>query len=204
MAVAGGYLLGRTRKGKLALGLGMWLTGRKITLDPARLPELVERLPVVSGLSDEVRDQLLKAAKDAGGKVLTAQSGRLADALTRRADALRSADGANPLRAVRGEKDEEPEPEDAEEEPEEPEEEEEAEEEAEEPAAEAEPEPEEEQEERPAPRKRAARSTRAAAAGKATGSATRTAKKTARKAASRTPARASGGGTRRRKGDGDG
>jgi outer membrane biosynthesis protein TonB len=202
MAVAGGYLLGRTRKGKLALGLGMWLTGRKITLDPARLPELVERLPVVSGLSDEVRDQLLKAAKDAGGKVLTAQSGRLADALTRRADALRSAEGANPLRAVRGEKDKEPEPEDSEEqeEPEEPEEEEET----EEPAAEAEPEPEEEQEEeRPAPRKRAARGTRAAA-GAATGSATRTAKKTARKAASRTPARTSGRGTRRREGGGDG
>ncbi|MFD0459966.1 hypothetical protein ACFQ2H_37365 [Streptomyces violaceoruber] len=35
-AVAGGYLLGRTKKAKLAFAVGSYLVGRRVGLSPAR------------------------------------------------------------------------------------------------------------------------------------------------------------------------
>ena len=49
VAIAGGYLLGRTKKAKLALGLGMLLAGKKITLDPQQLARAVADSPLLSG-----------------------------------------------------------------------------------------------------------------------------------------------------------
>ncbi|WP_037578012.1 hypothetical protein [Phaeacidiphilus oryzae] len=94
VAVAGGYLLGRGHNAKLAIGLGLWLTGKKISIDPARLPELVQRLPILGELNEQVRGDLTRIGKEVGSKALTAQGDRLADALNRRTESLRGAASA--------------------------------------------------------------------------------------------------------------
>ncbi len=96
LAVGGGYMLGRTKKAKLAIGLGMWLAGKKINLDPKQLSGLIGQVPALGGLSEQVRGNLVGVGKQAAGAVVTRQAGRLTDSLTRRADALR--DGGKPAR----------------------------------------------------------------------------------------------------------
>ncbi|MET9778116.1 hypothetical protein ABZ023_28340 [Streptomyces sp. NPDC006367] len=94
-AVAGGYLLGRTRKAKLALAVGSYLAGRRLGLSPGRvLSQGLGQLPLTpqfQELSDQVRGELLTAGRAA----VTAAAGRkltgLADALRDRTDALTGA-----------------------------------------------------------------------------------------------------------------
>src|SRR5206468_1907654 len=86
MGVGGGYALGRRKKLKLAVGLGAWLLGKRIRLDPqALLMEGLQKLaenPDVMKLSDEVRGQLFQAARSAATKGLTDQLTRLTTRLT--------------------------------------------------------------------------------------------------------------------------
>ncbi|MEV5122604.1 hypothetical protein AB0K49_07325 [Streptomyces decoyicus] len=109
VALVGGYLLGRTKKAKLAIGLGMFLAGKKLNLDPRQLGTLVANSPVLGPLNDQVRKELVDATKSAAGAALTQRMNGLADSLHERTLALDEggADGAG-----RAADDADPEPED--------------------------------------------------------------------------------------------
>ncbi len=92
-AVAGGYLLGRTKKGKLALSLGMMLAGRKLRLNPQDLARTVAGSRLLSGPSDQVRKDLLEGTKSAAGSALEGRMNSLADSLHERSAALEGGDG---------------------------------------------------------------------------------------------------------------
>jgi hypothetical protein len=87
-ALAGGYLLGRTGKGKLALTVALMLAGRKISLNPQDLARTVADSPVLSGLSDQVRKDLVAGTKSAAGSALEARLNSFADSLSDRTRAL--------------------------------------------------------------------------------------------------------------------
>lgn len=69
MAVVGGYVLGRTKKAKLAIMLGGALAGRKLNLTPAGMvsqaSKVVAGSPELTRLSDAVRGRLFEAGKQA-------------------------------------------------------------------------------------------------------------------------------------------
>ncbi|MDQ0982865.1 hypothetical protein [Streptomyces sp. V2I9] len=104
-ALVGGYLLGRTRKAKLALGFGMFLLGRKMDLDPRQIGRMLADSPVLGSLNDQVRKELVDATRSAATKALTQRAGSLADSLQERTRAL----GAGP-EADDGEPDEDDRP----------------------------------------------------------------------------------------------
>ncbi|MFG2826788.1 hypothetical protein ACGFWI_04805 [Streptomyces sp. NPDC048434] len=88
VALVGGYLLGRTKKAKMAIGLGMFLAGKKLNLDPRQLGTLVANSPVLGPLNDQVRNELVDATKSAAGAALTQRMSGLADSLHERTLAL--------------------------------------------------------------------------------------------------------------------
>ncbi|WP_406473320.1 hypothetical protein [Streptomyces platensis] len=88
VALVGGYLLGRTKKAKMALGLGLFLAGKKLNLDPKQLGTLVANSPVLGPLNDQVRKELVDATKAAAGTALTQRMSGLADSLHERTVAL--------------------------------------------------------------------------------------------------------------------
>ncbi|MGW9047207.1 hypothetical protein ACWGQL_32355 [Streptomyces lydicus] len=91
VALAGGYVLGRTKKAKLAIGLGMYLAGKKLNLDPKQLGKLVANSPVLGPLNDQVRRELVDATKSAATTALTQRMSGLADSLHERTLDLRDA-----------------------------------------------------------------------------------------------------------------
>ncbi|MFF8372607.1 hypothetical protein ACF05W_27730 [Streptomyces lydicus] len=91
VALAGGYVLGRTKKAKLAIGLGMYLAGKKLNLDPRQLGKLVANSPVLGPLNDQVRRELVDATKSAATTALTQRMSGLADSLHERTLDLRDA-----------------------------------------------------------------------------------------------------------------
>ncbi|MEU5239094.1 hypothetical protein ACH4UR_06655 [Streptomyces lydicus] len=93
VALAGGYVLGRTKKAKLAIGLGMYLAGKKLNLDPKQLGKLVANSPVLGPLNDQVRRELVDATKSAATNALTQRMSGLADSLHERTLDLRDAGG---------------------------------------------------------------------------------------------------------------
>ncbi|WP_328545885.1 hypothetical protein [Streptomyces platensis] len=107
VALVGGYFLGRTKKAKMALGLGLFLAGKKLNLDPKQLGTLVANSPVLGPLNDQVRKELVDATKATAGTALTQRMSGLADSLHERTAALnegrdvsgeieRTADGDRP------------------------------------------------------------------------------------------------------------
>ncbi len=94
-ALVGGYLLGRTKKAKLAIGLGMFLAGRKISLDPQALKRLVADSPVFGALNTQVREEILDATKHAATSALTKRVGGFADSLHERTLSLGSSDASD-------------------------------------------------------------------------------------------------------------
>lgn len=82
LGVAGGYLLGRSKKMKLALMLGGLAAGRRAG-GPGELlaqgSKLVSRSPELSRLAGDVRGRLLDAGKDAALAVVTRQVESWAD-----------------------------------------------------------------------------------------------------------------------------
>jgi len=90
--VAGGYLLGRRRKMRLAVGLGAYLLGKKITTSPTALLgsafKSLQELPEFAELGDAVRGELATAGRNAAGGVLSQRLESLSDALADRARAL--------------------------------------------------------------------------------------------------------------------
>ncbi|MER7956897.1 hypothetical protein [Streptomyces sp. NPDC096030] len=87
-ALVGGYLLGRTRKAKMAIGVGMFLAGRRLDLDPRKIGKLLAASPVAGALSEQVRRELFEATKSAATQALTKRASGLADSLQERTRAL--------------------------------------------------------------------------------------------------------------------
>jgi hypothetical protein len=85
LAVIGGYLLGRTKKMKLAIMLGGALAGTKIPTDPAALlgqeTKLVNASPELQRLDAAVRGRLMEAGKDAAIAVASSRMEALTDSL---------------------------------------------------------------------------------------------------------------------------
>ena len=86
-AVLGGYLLGRTKKGKLALSLGAALAGSRMR--PGGVGKLLQDSPVLGNVSKQVRSELAGAGKAAATTVLSAKAESLADALHERTEGLK-------------------------------------------------------------------------------------------------------------------
>ncbi|RAJ72752.1 MULTISPECIES: hypothetical protein [unclassified Streptomyces] len=91
-ALVGGYLLGRTKKAKLAIGLGMFLAGKKLSLDPQQLLKMANSSPLLSGLNEQVRSELVGATKSAATSALTKRVSRLSDSLHERTRSLSDPD----------------------------------------------------------------------------------------------------------------
>ncbi|WP_329459582.1 hypothetical protein [Streptomyces sp. NBC_01497] len=93
-AVVGGYVLGRTKKGRIALTAATFLAGRRVGLDPRTLlVEGVRRIaevPQVVALQAQLRDEGMEAGRSA----LTAVANRALHAL---ADAIGSRTAAHGL-----------------------------------------------------------------------------------------------------------
>ncbi|MCQ4199816.1 hypothetical protein M4J06_002414 [Streptomyces coelicoflavus] len=91
-AVAGGYLLGRTKKAKLAFAVGSYLVGRRAGLSPGRLLGQglggLQRTPQVQELTDQVRGDLLTAGRAAVTAAANRRLTGFADTLRDRTDAL--------------------------------------------------------------------------------------------------------------------
>ncbi|WP_215448423.1 ABC transporter substrate-binding protein [Streptomyces sp. ATCC 21386] len=85
-AVLGGYLLGRTKKAKLALGIGALLAGSRVR--PGQLGKALDA-PFLSDLTRQVRSELAGAGKAAATSVLSSKADNLADALHERTAGLR-------------------------------------------------------------------------------------------------------------------
>jgi hypothetical protein len=88
-AAAGGYLLGRTKKAKAAIGLAMWLAGRRRPADLAR--DQASKLltsPQVMDLISQLRGPLLAAGRQAALSVVEGQAGKLSNNLQRRTEKL--------------------------------------------------------------------------------------------------------------------
>lgn len=85
VALAGGYLLGRTRKAKLAIGLGMYLAGRKLDLNPQAIKKLISESAVLGSLNSQIREEVLGATKSAISGTLTKRVNGFTDSLHERA-----------------------------------------------------------------------------------------------------------------------
>ncbi|MGW9080932.1 hypothetical protein [Streptomyces kronopolitis] len=94
VALVGGYVLGRTKKAKLAIGLGMYLAGKRLNLDPRQLGKLVANSPVLGPLNDQIRGELVDATKSAATSALTQRMSTLTDSLHERTLALSDAGGS--------------------------------------------------------------------------------------------------------------
>lgn len=92
-AVAGGYVLGRRRKLKLAIALGLYLGAKKLDIDPRRigrdLLKEVSSLPAVGDLKLQSREQLVEAGRAAVGGIADRWAGGLAESLENRTSRLR-------------------------------------------------------------------------------------------------------------------
>jgi hypothetical protein len=88
LAVAGGYVLGRTKKAKLAFGLGTMVLGKRLKLSPQAIASTVSKQissnPHLAEMSKQLRTDLKGAGSAATGAILTRQVNGLADSLHER------------------------------------------------------------------------------------------------------------------------
>jgi hypothetical protein len=96
-AVASGYLLGRTKKLKLAITVGGLLAGKRVATDPRaivqQLSTLVEQNPELSKLSDQVRGRLVAAGREAAVAAASNRLNRVSDSIRDRTDRMLSVPG---------------------------------------------------------------------------------------------------------------
>lgn len=85
-ALLGGYVLGRTKKAKLAIGLGALLAGSRIR--PGQVGKALHDSPFLHTLTDQVRSELTDAGKAAATTVLSSKADHLADTLHQRTAGL--------------------------------------------------------------------------------------------------------------------
>ncbi|GGO95330.1 DNA primase [Wenjunlia tyrosinilytica] len=85
LAVGGGYVLGRTKKAKLAFGLGTMVLGKRLKLNPQQLAgvlsEQLKSNPALAEIGEQLRTDLKGVGKAATGALLTRQMNNLADSL---------------------------------------------------------------------------------------------------------------------------
>jgi hypothetical protein len=93
LAVGAGYVLGRTKKMKLAFAVGTLVAGRRMRLSPRALAELVsEQLrnnPQFKEIGDQLREDLRGVGSAASGAFLERRADALADRLHGRTEAVR-------------------------------------------------------------------------------------------------------------------
>ncbi|MGW5122764.1 DNA primase [Streptomyces sp. NPDC004069] len=93
LAIGAGYLLGRTKKAKLALTLGSLVAGKKLNLGPAGIAQLVDQQlannPQLKEIGDQLREDLKGVGKAASGAVAERQMNALADRLHGRTAQIR-------------------------------------------------------------------------------------------------------------------
>jgi hypothetical protein len=98
-AVAGGYVLGRTKKGRMAFAVGTYLAGRRAGLDPQQLitqgMKTLKDAPQLAGLGDQVRGQLMDAGRQALAATADRKMAGLAEALHERTQRLEGRDEAD-------------------------------------------------------------------------------------------------------------
>ncbi|MFF0792966.1 PE-PGRS family protein [Streptomyces spiralis] len=85
LAVGAGYLLGRTRKLKLAVAVGSLVAGKKLNLGPRAVADLVNQQlkdnPQFKEIGDQLRQDLRGVGKAASGAMVERQMTTLADRL---------------------------------------------------------------------------------------------------------------------------
>lgn len=85
LAVGAGYLLGRTKKLKLAIAVGTAVAGKKMNLTPKGIAELVstqlQNNPQFKEIGDQLRGDLRGVGKAASGAMVERQIDALADRL---------------------------------------------------------------------------------------------------------------------------
>ncbi|CAL9372270.1 hypothetical protein SUDANB32_00884 [Streptomyces sp. enrichment culture] len=85
LAIGAGYLLGRTKKLKMALAVGGLVAGKKLNLSPRGVADLVSQQlrdnPQFKELGDQLRGELRGAGKAASGALVERQISSLADRL---------------------------------------------------------------------------------------------------------------------------
>ncbi|MET8448961.1 DNA primase [Streptomyces sp. NPDC005209] len=93
LAVGAGYLLGRTRKMKLAFALGTLAAGKRLPLSPGALAEVVSHQlrenPQFKEIGDQLREDLRGVGKAASGAMVERQMDALADRLHGRTSEVR-------------------------------------------------------------------------------------------------------------------
>ncbi|MET9361225.1 DNA primase [Streptomyces sp. NPDC006632] len=85
LAVGAGYLLGRTKKAKLAFGIGTLVMGKRLNLSPRAIADFaaaqLSQNPQFKEIGDQLRDDLRGVGKAATGAILNRQIEGLADRL---------------------------------------------------------------------------------------------------------------------------
>ncbi|GAA2080218.1 hypothetical protein GCM10009801_38390 [Streptomyces albiaxialis] len=83
LAVGGGYVLGRTKKAKLAFAVGTMVAGRRMKLNPRDIgrlaTDLLEKNPQFKELGDQLREDLRGTGRAAAGALVDRQINNLAD-----------------------------------------------------------------------------------------------------------------------------
>ncbi|MEV4336489.1 DNA primase [Streptomyces sp. NPDC049590] len=93
LAVGAGYLLGRTKKLKMALAVGSLVAGKKLNLSPKMLADVVNQQlknnPQFQEIGDQLRQDLRGVGKAATGAMVERQMSSLADRLHSRTGQVR-------------------------------------------------------------------------------------------------------------------
>jgi hypothetical protein len=93
LAVGAGYVLGRTKKMKLAFAVGTLVAGKKMQLSPRAVADMVSRQlkdnPQFKEIGDQLRTDLRGVGKAASGALVERQISGLADRLHNRTGQLR-------------------------------------------------------------------------------------------------------------------
>ncbi|MBE3201310.1 MULTISPECIES: hypothetical protein [Parafrankia] len=86
LALAGGYVLGRTKKAKTAIGVGLWLSGRSYHAKDILRDQAVRLMRSTAGeqLINQIRGPALDAGRRAAAGAYEAQLDRLSGALAER------------------------------------------------------------------------------------------------------------------------
>ncbi|WP_330336937.1 DNA primase [Streptomyces sp. NBC_00557] len=93
LALGAGYLLGRTRKLKMAMAVGSVVAGKKLNLTPRGVAQLVNQQlrdnPQFKEIGDQLRQDLQGVGKAASGALVERQMTALADRLHSRTERVR-------------------------------------------------------------------------------------------------------------------
>jgi hypothetical protein len=106
LAIAGGYVLGRTKKGKAALGLALWMASSRLGIRPGQLArEGLTKLaatPQIAALGSQLRGPVAQAGRRAAVATLESRMERFADSLQERTSSLsgRVKESASSLRGA--------------------------------------------------------------------------------------------------------